>query len=33
MEKLALFLFVCGMGSFAVATYLMTGTSRPGSSR
>jgi hypothetical protein len=32
MEKMALFLFICGMGSFVIATYLMTRGSRSGSS-
>jgi hypothetical protein len=31
MEKMALFLFICGMGAFAVASYLMMKGSRSGS--
>jgi hypothetical protein len=33
MEKMALFLFVCGMGAFGIATYLMTWGARSGSPR
>jgi hypothetical protein len=32
MEKMALVLFVCGIGAFAIATYLMTWGTRSGSS-